>query len=275
MTKKNNFSTGSAIPGNILLDTWISELEGLVAANGVDNAVFHKVVDEQLKRCYALELNLATSSMFFLFDNVLMKYRFVSTTVEQVLGYTREEVINNGFEWIFTLMTESELQYKNELMADIYGFLSTQSPELIRQLIVRYDIVGRTKEGEYRHYMEELMFPEVSDVSIPLLTSCFIHELGDFGNRAMRTCIIFNPYSGSASQPLFRKKYPQLRKSLLSRRELEVLSCFARGMSTEEASRHLHVSSNTIKTHRKNILFKLDAKNTTEALKISLSEHML
>jgi DNA-binding CsgD family transcriptional regulator len=123
--------------------------------------------------------------------------------------------------------------------------------------------------------MEELMFPEVSEASVPLLTSCFIHELGDFGNRAMRTCIIFNPYGGGTSEPLFRKKYPQVRKNLLSARELEVLACFAKGMSTEETSRHLHVSSNTIKTHRKNILFKLDAKNTTEALKISLSENML
>jgi len=53
---------------------------------------------------------------------------------------------------------------------------------------------------------------------------------------------------------------------LLSDRELEVLSCLARGKTTTQISSDLFISENTVKTHVRHILEKLDASNRAEAV---------
>lgn len=52
----------------------------------------------------------------------------------------------------------------------------------------------------------------------------------------------------------------------LSERETEVLACIATGMTTQEIGDQLFISKNTVETHRKNLLYKLQAKNTAELI---------
>lgn len=51
----------------------------------------------------------------------------------------------------------------------------------------------------------------------------------------------------------------------LSAREIEVLSCLARGLTTAQISGELFISENTVKTHVRHILEKLEASNRVEA----------
>lgn len=51
----------------------------------------------------------------------------------------------------------------------------------------------------------------------------------------------------------------------LSDREKEVLSCMARGLSTAQISHELFISDNTVKTHIRHILEKLEVRNRNEA----------
>ncbi|MGB9673727.1 MAG: response regulator [Anaerolineales bacterium] len=51
----------------------------------------------------------------------------------------------------------------------------------------------------------------------------------------------------------------------LSSREKEVLSFMARGLSTAQISHELFISENTVKTHIRHILEKLEVKNRNEA----------
>ncbi len=52
----------------------------------------------------------------------------------------------------------------------------------------------------------------------------------------------------------------------LSDRELEVLDCLATGQTTNQIAMHLFISENTVKTHVRHILEKLEASNRTEAV---------
>ncbi len=52
----------------------------------------------------------------------------------------------------------------------------------------------------------------------------------------------------------------------ISKREYDVLALLAQGKSDKEIAYELTISLHTAKTHMKNILRKLDAKNRTEAL---------
>ena len=55
-------------------------------------------------------------------------------------------------------------------------------------------------------------------------------------------------------------------ESLLSRREIEVLSLMTQGNSNSEIATHLVIAEGTVKTHVKNVLRKLKASNRAEAV---------
>lgn len=52
----------------------------------------------------------------------------------------------------------------------------------------------------------------------------------------------------------------------LSDREMDVLQCLAKGMTTSQVSTDLFISENTVKTHVRHILEKLEASNRAEAV---------
>ncbi|MBI5371635.1 MAG: response regulator transcription factor [Sphingobacteriales bacterium] len=72
-----------------------------------------------------------------------------------------------------------------------------------------------------------------------------------------------------------------LRKSslvaapLLTRREKEVLELIAGGMTNNEIAEKIFVSASTVDTHRKNLLAKLDAKNTAELVKLAFFHKLI
>lgn len=55
-------------------------------------------------------------------------------------------------------------------------------------------------------------------------------------------------------------------ENTLSSREMEVLICLAQGKTTMQIARELYISENTVKTHVRHILEKLDASNRAEAV---------
>jgi DNA-binding NarL/FixJ family response regulator len=52
----------------------------------------------------------------------------------------------------------------------------------------------------------------------------------------------------------------------LSKREMDVLHCLAQGMTSAQIASELFISENTVKTHVRHILEKLEASNRAEAV---------
>ncbi len=55
-------------------------------------------------------------------------------------------------------------------------------------------------------------------------------------------------------------------RSLLSEREVDVLKCLARGQTTSQIAATLFISENTVKTHIRHILEKMEVNNRAEAV---------
>ncbi|MBS1564269.1 MAG: response regulator transcription factor [Bacteroidetes bacterium] len=62
---------------------------------------------------------------------------------------------------------------------------------------------------------------------------------------------------------------------VLTRREKEVLELIADGMTNNEIASKLFISITTVETHRKNLLAKLNAKNTAELVKLAVINHLI
>ncbi len=61
----------------------------------------------------------------------------------------------------------------------------------------------------------------------------------------------------------------------LSEREIEVLECLAEGLTTGGIANKLFISENTVKTHVRHILEKLDASNRAEAVSKAIQQGII
>ena len=63
-----------------------------------------------------------------------------------------------------------------------------------------------------------------------------------------------------------RRSQADRNRGLLSDREVEVLKCLARGQTTAQIANVLFISENTVKTHIRHILEKMEVNNRAEAV---------
>ena len=68
---------------------------------------------------------------------------------------------------------------------------------------------------------------------------------------------------------------PPGSRGKLTRRQREILQLLANGESTTVAARELGLSEETVKTHTKNALARLGARNRTHAVAIALRESLI
>ena len=68
---------------------------------------------------------------------------------------------------------------------------------------------------------------------------------------------------------------PKGSRGKLTRRQREILQLLANGESTTVAARELDLSEETVKTHTKNALGRLGARNRTHAVAIALRESLI
>jgi DNA-binding NarL/FixJ family response regulator len=64
-------------------------------------------------------------------------------------------------------------------------------------------------------------------------------------------------------------------KDPLTKREMEILRHICDGFSSKDISEKLFISINTVETHRKRILLKLNVKNSVGVVKYALENHII
>jgi DNA-binding NarL/FixJ family response regulator len=83
--------------------------------------------------------------------------------------------------------------------------------------------------------------------------------------------------SRTTTEPLkkINKEDKLSSKISLSGREIEIITLIAQELSGKEISERLFISTNTVETHRKNIMKKLKAKNSISLVKYALKHKFL
>lgn len=89
-----------------------------------------------------------------------------------------------------------------------------------------------------------------------------------------------NYFSAEVKNEFINKTFESVGKKTtdipkLSRRELEILKLIVEEYTTSEVAQKLFISQNTVNTHRKNLLAKLDVKNTAGLVKYALENKLI
>ena len=94
--------------------------------------------------------------------------------------------------------------------------------------------------------------------------------------EAIRQVVAGDPYIDERLRPDFLRQFARPRPGgVLSAREREILQMLADGNSNREVSERLVVSVETVKTHVKHILAKLEAEHRTHAVAIGIRQALI
>jgi len=87
-----------------------------------------------------------------------------------------------------------------------------------------------------------------------------------FGETVSR--IVYLSFLKSSKATTFSVSDPN--QTFLSDREVEVLKCFAEGMSYKQTADYLNISPRTVETHRMSIMHKLGLENIVQLVKFAI-----
>ena len=176
-----------------------------------------------------LKLSELAHSIVLVFDCCTKKFVFVSDNIPQSYGIDSKRLFINGHEPVLEIMHPGDIHYGLLVRKKIYSLLSSFSAEEKMKHKMVHEMRVKNVRGEYIRIIEQEQAT---------------------GEQ------IFIDLSDTLEEPL-------------TNRELNVLQLMKQGLLSKEITNSLNISINTINTHRQNILLKLKANNSIEAVNIA------
>lgn len=150
-------------------------------------------------------------------------------------------------EGIFTCVKRYKEQFKilkadgNYLTVQVFMVLYKESSADARPYFI-----GIIKEEKEAH--GNSLYESLEDEKVFLTLQAIVGQL---------KCLLGNSASNARRKKLH----------VVTHREIEILNLLSRGFSTKILASHLHISTHTVESHRKNLLTKFQVKNTPELIK--------
>ncbi len=198
------------------------------------------------------EINAASSfipGVIIVHDAVTFKVVYMSQKGLDILQINMSDLESMGVDYFFT--------YFNEEDVNVYlpKFVDLIQRNIMEEEISFFQQVrsGINEPWEWYLSATRLVHRENNLPSLSLTIAQPVNDLKNIANKLDRLM----------EEHLFLKQNMK-RFSILSIREKEILKLLANGKTNEEIANLLFISTNTAKTHRRNIKAKLEANHTID-----------
>lgn len=216
------------------------------------------------------------SSFFYVVKFPDGKYNFLGKQQESVSGYANEEFMAKGVQLFLESIHPEEIDIiLQQVYPDITTFVASLDEEAKKRVMFQYNYRFRRKDGVYVNLLENVHILELDEMGRPgvVLGNIIMLHNSDFLPVRLN---IKKFGTSEMAETLLTKVYSDLqRKRLVTERELEVLRYLATGKTSKEVGRQLFISPNTVDTHRRNLLKKLECKTVVELTQIAFQHALL
>ena len=198
---------------------------------------------------------------------------FISESFTELLGYSQTSIQEGGLDWWLSIVHPDDLEpMLNQILR--YYFLKTPKQRLKKIFALQYR--AKNAFGDYRWIHEtrlvasltsenkyELILGRMEDI-----TEIKSEEDAQLKRLLEEECetnqmLRYAMPGGNYSQPEGIE--------MPTKRELEILQMVGDGYTTKQIADKLFISINTVETHRRHLLKKLQVKNSTELIKRAIN----
>ena len=226
------------------------------------NELDYSVIER--KKADWLKLSELTHSIVLVFECCTKKFVFVSNNIPQSYGIDSERLFINGLEPVLEIIHPGDIYYGLLVRKKIYSLLSSLSAEEKMKHKMVHELRVKNVRGEYIRIIEQEQAIELDKSGNIWLMLSVIDVDASLESEITKSHL----YNFETGEQIFIDLSDTLEEPLTNR-ELCVLQLMKQGLLSKEIANSLNVSINTINTHRQNILLKLKANNSIEAVNIA------
>lgn len=238
-------------------------VENILPTSGIFIDELDYSVIEQKKADW-LKLSELAHSIVLVFDCYTKKFVFVSDNIPQSYGIDSKRLFINGHEPVLEIIHPGDIHYGLLIRKKIYSLLSNLSAEEKMKHKMVHEMRVKNVRGEYIRIIEQEQAIELDNSGNIWLMQSVIDVDASHESETTKSHL----YNFETGEQIFIDLSDTLEEPLTNR-ELNVLQLMKQGLLSKEIANSLNVSINTINTHRQNVLLKLKANNSIEAVNIA------
>ncbi len=209
---------------------------------------------------------------YMIFNPPEMLIEFSNESITNIIGYSTEEFSLN---LLMDIIHPDDLPYFMDFEATVTNFWGQLPPDKVMKYKSRYDYRIRKKDGNYIRILQQIITIQ-SDEDGAVLRTFVVHTDISHLKTDNRMVLSFIGLDGEPSyidvKPI-QKFSPS--KSIFTKREKEVVHYLSQGKTTIEIANILHISPQTVSTHRKNILKKTNTNSVPQLVSLTVKKGWL
>lgn len=195
----------------------------------------------------------------------------VTGDIREISGYSKQEAEDLKAEFAIRFSAEQDLSFNLQVVKLGMEYLH-QQPEEQRDSIYAVYFYRAVKKGGQVITVQHQSIPILFDENkVPFVFSNIFTDISFLGVTRLPQALMVNRYTNETFH--IQPHSPELVKlsELFSPREKEVIQCLVAGQTSRQIGKRLHISMETVRTHRKNILNRSGLKNTAELVTYALT----
>jgi DNA-binding CsgD family transcriptional regulator len=225
-----------------------------------------ELVTEMLQLSWMKRLQVFSDQAVLLVELYTHKYLYVSPSIKNMTGYEPEQFTD--FHFVATLLSPKEM----EIMVEISNYFVSRISELnlpphetSRLHSVRNSWL-RKKDGTETNLLQHGFTVMVNEQGNPLAQVLIISDITSYNNAREHFYALTLQKDDGTEETLLAGRVGD-SGDMISAREREILKLVSLGNSSKAISERLHISVETVKTHRKNLLEKTNCKNSLDLVR--------
>jgi DNA-binding CsgD family transcriptional regulator len=207
-----------------------------------------------------------------LYDLAERRYRFLRTVFAEAFGIPKEAAASGNLAFFADRIHPDDRGSYFATSAEVLRFLLSRPPDERKDYRTYVDFRFASAPGQWLRLSIQNSVLETDAEGIPWLVLSIIEPspLRDPELPLRRSL----KRKSSGEFVLFPEKERTLSPEL-SPREREILSLVSKGYSSPDIARILVISVHTVNTHRRNAMGKLDAQNSSEAVRYAAERGLI
>lgn len=240
-------------------DTYNEKIREMLSGSNVQTPGDYSSV-EQMKPQWE-QLASMLNSLVLVFDVHRNTFLYVSDDYLKPFGINPADLLANGHTPVLEIMHPEDIKYGFFMRRKLYSILTSLPVDEVKNYKATHEFRVKNLRGEWIRAIEheQVICTDEND-NLWLMLS--IVDTDASSNTYTARSHLYNHVTGRKTD----FDLSDILEEPLTDREWEVLRLMHEGALSKEIAARLHVSINTINTHRQNILRKLGANNTVEAL---------
>ena len=184
------------------------------------------------------------------------------------LGLAEKSVGDSFLEReVFANVNEEDLLGRHVLELRFLNFIKTIEPESRTDYYQRCILRFSGKRGNPVAVLHTTRYIHCQIDGTPTLGICTYLPVGDVASDNQEAIVRL-----STGETIDNADFS---KNLLTGRQIEILRMLSKGVSSKEIANELNISTHTVNRHRQDLYLKLNAKNTSEAVRIGIKLHLI